>query len=183
MIFNGSSILYRTYMLNMLMILCCPCLEDWNTVDLEVRVKLFSHSPKSLEIESMSILVSDETGHPLTWDILLTIVNISCQMSHHIVTSHCHISVFFCLVLVRLSMERSTRIVTASNDRTASVWDIASGEMTTTLKHDLEVNSAAFDPSGSVVVTASQDQSAKLWDPESAQVRLKWLSPKHPKPR
>ena len=40
-----------------------------------------------------------------------------------------------------------------------------------TLTHDLEVNSAVFDPSGMVVLTASQDRSAKLWDATSGEAQ------------
>ena len=68
-------------------------------------------------------------------------------------------------------MEKSSHMVTASNDRTASVWDITTVEAVATLTHDLEVNSAVFDPSGMVVVTASQDRSAKLWDATSGEAQ------------
>ena len=41
-------------------------------------------------------------------------------------------------------MEKSSSIVTASNDQTASVWDIVTGEVVVTVRHDLELNSAVL---------------------------------------
>ncbi|MGA2292470.1 WD40 repeat domain-containing protein, partial [Bradyrhizobium sp.] len=57
------------------------------------------------------------------------------------------------------------RIVTASADRTARVWDPASGEMLRELKgHGSDVTSAAFSPDGARIVTASRDGTARVWD-------------------
>ncbi len=55
--------------------------------------------------------------------------------------------------------------MTASDDRTAKVWDAKSGAEVLTLKgHTKEVKSAAFSPDGSRVVTGSDDKTAKVWD-------------------
>ena len=58
------------------------------------------------------------------------------------------------------------RVVTASGDKTARVWDAATGEPLATLAgHDDDVVSrAAFSPDGARVVTASQDKTARVWD-------------------
>jgi hypothetical protein len=58
----------------------------------------------------------------------------------------------------------SSRIVTASLDGTARVWDAASGAPLTGLEHLLGVRTARFDPSGRRVVTASFDKTAAIWD-------------------
>jgi WD40 repeat protein len=55
------------------------------------------------------------------------------------------------------------RIVTASNDKTAKVWDV-SGRILVELKHQNVVNSASFSPDGKRIVTASNDKTAKVWD-------------------
>ena len=48
------------------------------------------------------------------------------------------------------------RIVTASHDRTARLWDAASGaEIAVLSGHARRVNSAAFSPDGTRIVTAS----------------------------
>ena len=56
-------------------------------------------------------------------------------------------------------------VVTASTDRTARVWDTATGKpVTPPLAHADIVNYAAFSPDGRVVVTASADRTARVWD-------------------
>jgi WD40 repeat protein len=59
------------------------------------------------------------------------------------------------------------RVVTASHDTTARVWDAASRTELCRLTHDGAVMSAAFSPDGGRVVTASQDNTARLWDAAS----------------
>jgi WD40 repeat protein len=56
-------------------------------------------------------------------------------------------------------------VVTASSDRTARLWDVASGKpMGKPMKHGGSVYSARFSPDGRLVVTASSDGTARLWD-------------------
>jgi WD40 repeat protein len=58
-----------------------------------------------------------------------------------------------------------SRIVTASADKTARVWDAATGKALAVLRgHDDLVSSAEFSPDGKYIVTASRDQTARLWD-------------------
>src|SRR5262249_55160637 len=60
------------------------------------------------------------------------------------------------------------RIVTASDDQTARIWDVASGKEIAILRgHEDSVNSAAFSPDGRRIVTASNDQTARIWDAAS----------------
>ena len=57
------------------------------------------------------------------------------------------------------------RVVTASLDSTARVWDAATGApIGKPLRHDGGVRSAAFSPNGARVVTASLDSTARVWD-------------------
>ena len=61
------------------------------------------------------------------------------------------------------------RIVTASNDRSARIWDAASGKQLAVLSgHDHAVRTAAFSPDGRRIVTASADQTARIWDADTA---------------
>jgi WD40 repeat protein len=58
-----------------------------------------------------------------------------------------------------------TRVATASLDKTARVWDAATGRpLTRPLEHQAEVWSATFSPDGTRVVTASLDKTARVWD-------------------
>jgi roadblock/LC7 domain-containing protein len=57
------------------------------------------------------------------------------------------------------------RVVTASWDKTARLWDAASGKpIGELMKHEGLVFSAQFSPDGQQVVTASADKTARLWD-------------------
>ena len=61
------------------------------------------------------------------------------------------------------------RIVTASEDKTARIWDAANAGGTAVLRgHDEMLWSAAFSPDGSRIVTASLDRTARIWDAATA---------------
>jgi WD domain, G-beta repeat len=62
------------------------------------------------------------------------------------------------------------RIVTASLDRTARLWDATTGQEIIALRgHEDQVSSAAFSPDGARIVTASLDRTARLWDATTGQ--------------
>jgi eukaryotic-like serine/threonine-protein kinase len=62
------------------------------------------------------------------------------------------------------------RIVTASDDKTAQIWDAKTGlPLTQPLRHEGAVVSAEFSPDGRRVVTASRDHTARVWDAKSGQ--------------
>ena len=62
-----------------------------------------------------------------------------------------------------------TRVVTASEDKTARLWDAESGKsLGEAMKHQGIVWSAQFSPDGTRVVTASYDRTARLWDGTTA---------------
>jgi len=60
------------------------------------------------------------------------------------------------------------KIVTASYDETARIWDAESGKELQKLEgHTDRVNSATFSPDGKKIVTASYNETARIWDAES----------------
>lgn len=59
------------------------------------------------------------------------------------------------------------RVVTASADKTARIWDAATHQQIAVLRHDGFVLSAAFSPDGRRVVTALNDATARVWDAET----------------
>ena len=64
------------------------------------------------------------------------------------------------------------RLVTASRDHTARIFDTASGRPLHVLRgHGGPVASAKFSPDGRRVVTASDDGTARIWDAASGETR------------
>jgi WD40 repeat protein len=60
------------------------------------------------------------------------------------------------------------RILTASWDGTARLWDAETGAPGPVLRgHEDPVESAVFSPDGRRIVTASPDRTARLWDAET----------------
>jgi hypothetical protein len=72
----------------------------------------------------------------------------------------------------------STRIVTASDDKTARIWDARTGAQLAVLSgHGARVNSAAYSPEGTHIVTASDDKTARIWDariPATIAAQILW---------
>jgi WD40 repeat protein/Tfp pilus assembly protein PilF len=60
------------------------------------------------------------------------------------------------------------RVATASLDRTARLWDVATGaEIRVMRGHESNLRSIAFSPDGRYLLTASDDRTARLWDTET----------------
>ena len=56
------------------------------------------------------------------------------------------------------------RVLTASADKTARLWEAASGKELAVLRgHESAVWSAVFSADGTRVLTASEDKTARLW--------------------
>lgn len=69
------------------------------------------------------------------------------------------------------------RVITASADRVARVWDAGTGELLATLAgHEDYVRSAAFSPDGALALTVSSDGTARLWDAASGAPRATLVS-------
>jgi Tol biopolymer transport system component/TPR repeat protein len=61
-----------------------------------------------------------------------------------------------------------TRMVTASYDKTARIWDARTGAQLAVLSgHAGIVMSAAYSSDGTRIVTASADKTARIWDPRT----------------
>ena len=62
------------------------------------------------------------------------------------------------------------RILTTSADKTAKLWDAASGKLLASFDHLGGVLHALFSPDGARILTASMDNTAKLWDAASGKL-------------
>jgi hypothetical protein len=71
-------------------------------------------------------------------------------------------------------------VVTASNDRTARLWDADTAqEIAAFTTHADVVTSAAFSPDGKRLVTASHDRTVRLWDAETRTEIAVWKAHTH----
>ncbi len=72
------------------------------------------------------------------------------------------------MVLDALFSPDGTRVITASRDNTACIWDASSGTLAgEPLRHEDSVYCASFSPDGTRVVTTSADKTARIWDAAS----------------
>lgn len=61
----------------------------------------------------------------------------------------------------------SQRVITASDDHTAQMWELATGRPTFSLLHTGAVFSVAISPDGKWIATTSSDNLVHLWDSQS----------------
>ena len=59
------------------------------------------------------------------------------------------------------------RVLTASEDCTALIWDVETGQPLFRIDHDDIIFTAEYCPFGKKIVTASRDNTARIWDAES----------------
>ena len=64
----------------------------------------------------------------------------------------------------------SKRVVTASRDRTAMIWDAGSAKTIATLRgHGATIYDVAWSPDGAAIATASGDDKIIIWNPETGE--------------
>jgi WD40 repeat protein/transcriptional regulator with XRE-family HTH domain len=65
------------------------------------------------------------------------------------------------------------RFATASQDKTAKVWDAKTGQLLLTLSgHTDQVAGIVYSPDGKQIATTSDDHTAKIWDANTGQLLL-----------
>jgi hypothetical protein len=63
------------------------------------------------------------------------------------------------------------RVLTASDDKTARLWEVDNGKLLVTFEgHNDRLVSAVFSPDGQRVLTASDDKTAQLWETNSGKL-------------
>lgn len=72
------------------------------------------------------------------------------------------------------------RIITASWDKYARVWNSRTGQaITPPMPHERPVLDAVYDPSGRWIATASRDQTARIWNAETGAPKTHPLPHRH----
>jgi WD40 repeat protein len=67
-----------------------------------------------------------------------------------------------CINSVEFSVD-GRRIVTASDDKTARLWDAENGRLLKSFNHPTAVMSASFSGDGARIITSCNDTSARIW--------------------
>ena len=140
-------------------------LEIWDTKKKEQRRKftvlntpkqgwlpLFDFCPHNGQILVVS---REDTGQAL-------VVDIETGENQAVIKGHNE------MIMSAAFNQDCSRIVTASLDRTARVWEVESEHQIAKLSgHEGTVMHAAFSPGGQRVVTASEDMTVRVWDIDS----------------
>ena len=75
-----------------------------------------------------------------------------------------------------LQPRRQDRSLTGGQDKTARLWDAATGEpIGQPMAHQGGVSAVAFSPDGKTVLTGSGDGTARLWDAATGAARRRPL--------
>jgi len=62
-----------------------------------------------------------------------------------------------------------TRIITASDDATARIWNTdGSGQPVVLRGHEQGLRFAAFSPDGQLIITTSKDGTARIWNADGS---------------
>jgi len=63
-----------------------------------------------------------------------------------------------------------TRLVTASADLTARIYNVNTGTCMGILTgHEGEISKVSFNPQGTKIITASSDKTARIWNAENGE--------------
>merc|ERR1712150_269598 len=64
------------------------------------------------------------------------------------------------------------KAITGSHDKTAIIWDVATGEQLLVLKgHSDRIKAVAVFPAGDKVITGSGDNTAIIWDVQAGAIK------------
>ncbi len=145
--------------------------ELWD-FDSRKLLATFRHGTHVVSIDFFSddrIVTGDSAGNVLLWSIEKALADEDRTLDH---AAEEHIAGWRhrgTVHRLRVSADR-TRILSASFDNTAQLWDPGADVVKgPTIEHQTAVWAAAFAPDGARVATAADDNTARLWQPAPGQ--------------
>jgi WD40 repeat protein len=151
--------------------------QDGDHFDSSLRLALLAHktadrppieASKEATFQQIEKLGTKHDGAKLSSAFSHSALAKALQATRQVATLNGHTAE---VVSVAFSRDGS-RIVTASWDNTARLWDAEGKEIAVLKGHVDRVTSAAFNADGSRIVTASADGTARLWDAEGKQIAV-----------
>ena len=110
------------------------------------------------EIESARGIPTRSSGRTVTHNIVRDLLAGRETRITHRIGTHTH-------QYSGVAVDRGGRMLTANRDRTARLWDIASGQCLMEFRgHTDEVRCAAFTPDGKKAITTGNDGTVRMWD-------------------
>ena len=156
--------------------LFAAALAFWQRAGARVRELISASMASQAEFPELSIVIGADSvaAAHLPWAHAL-LLDAEQQLHRAILASRCVITLTghrYLVVSVAWSPD-GRRLATASEDKTAKLWDPATGKLFLTLKHSDGVSSVAWRPDGKRLATASDDKTAIIWDAETGRELLK----------
>ena len=149
-----------------------PC--NWGDMRHDLPVNCLAFAPDNLHLAAGSGELDGGRGTVGVWRIFTgqefyttdrpkTADRVFAQEHHGLVTSVCF-------------SPDGRRVLSASHDETARVWDARTGAALLEFKHESSVYQAAYSPDGRTIVSGGRDHSARVWKVATGKVAVPPLS-------
>lgn len=134
----------------------------WSVTSGQLLKTLYGHtsmphlafSPDGKYLASGSWSKNTTTGEIRLWDIATSKMKLKLPAQKSYIAD------------IRFSPDSQT-LISAGGDKTAKLWDVASGKLKRTLRHDDGVLAVAVASNGQLIASGGWDKTVKIWDAQS----------------